>query len=67
MQELSKTFITKEKLDEAIEFALSNPVDYNFALDLNGNMYSGRMSAEPNNSLKTNDGEIDQQKKISTG
>uniref|UniRef100_A0A1A9V554 Small ribosomal subunit protein mS26 n=1 Tax=Glossina austeni TaxID=7395 RepID=A0A1A9V554_GLOAU len=50
-KELSKTFITHEKLDEAIEHALANPVDYNFALDLQGNIYRGRsnvpMSTEP--------------------
>ncbi|KAB0804853.1 hypothetical protein PPYR_01823 [Photinus pyralis] len=38
----SKDFITPDKLDAAIEYALNNPVDYNFALDLDGNVYKGR-------------------------
>ncbi|RZC33578.1 MRP-S26 domain containing protein [Asbolus verrucosus] len=36
------TFITPENLDEVIEKALSNPVDYNFAIDLEGNRIIGR-------------------------
>ncbi|CAD7005751.1 unnamed protein product [Ceratitis capitata] len=40
--ELSKSFITRDKLDTAIEQALANPVDYNFSLDLKGNIYRGR-------------------------
>ncbi|KAH8379346.1 hypothetical protein KR009_004335 [Drosophila setifemur] len=40
--ELSKTFITRENLDAAIETALANPVDHNFAIDLAGNLYQGR-------------------------
>uniref|UniRef100_A0A1A9X0Z4 Small ribosomal subunit protein mS26 n=1 Tax=Glossina brevipalpis TaxID=37001 RepID=A0A1A9X0Z4_9MUSC len=47
-KELSKTFITREKLDEAIEYALANPVDYNFALDIQGNMYRGRTNIPTN-------------------
>jgi small subunit ribosomal protein S26 len=39
---LSTTFITPDKLDEAIDHALANPVDYNFAIDLQGNQYMGR-------------------------
>lgn len=38
----SKTFITHENLDEAIELALANPVDYNYAIDMAGNLYKGR-------------------------
>ncbi|XP_037934439.1 probable 28S ribosomal protein S26, mitochondrial [Teleopsis dalmanni] len=41
-KENAKTFITLEKLDEAIEHALANPVDYNFSIDLNSNIYRGR-------------------------
>lgn len=41
-QELSKTFITPETLDEAIEHALANPVDYNYAIDLQGNQFQGK-------------------------
>ncbi|KAK9738682.1 Mitochondrial ribosome subunit S26 [Popillia japonica] len=38
-KELSKTFITADNIDEAIEHALANPVDYNFAVDLDGNKF----------------------------
>lgn len=41
-QELSGTFITPETLDAAIDYALANPIDYNFAIDLKGNKYYGR-------------------------
>lgn len=41
-KEHAKYFITPENLDEAIEKALANPVDHNFAIDLNENIYSGR-------------------------
>ncbi|XP_067633199.1 small ribosomal subunit protein mS26-like, partial [Eurosta solidaginis] len=41
-KELAKTFINHENLDVAIEQALANPVDYNFSLDLKGNIYRGR-------------------------
>ncbi|XP_071448960.1 small ribosomal subunit protein mS26 [Hetaerina americana] len=37
----SSTFITPEKLDEAIEYALANPVDYNYCIDLEGNYIYG--------------------------
>ncbi|EDW70690.1 small ribosomal subunit protein mS26 [Drosophila virilis] len=40
--EQSKTFITRDNLDAAIETALANPVDHNYALDLEGNMLRGR-------------------------
>ena len=39
-KENSKTFITRDNIDQAIEFALANPVDYNFSIDLQGNIYS---------------------------
>lgn len=45
---LSKTYILKENLDEAIEHALANPVDYNFAIDLQGNVLSGRVTDSTN-------------------
>lgn len=38
----SATFILKDNLDAAIEHALANPVDYNFAIDLQGNVLAGR-------------------------
>ncbi|KAH8309882.1 hypothetical protein KR067_011329 [Drosophila pandora] len=44
--ESSKTFITRENLDAAIETALANPVDHNFAIDLAGNLYRGRNSSQ---------------------
>lgn len=40
----SKTFITYENLDQAIEVALANPVDYNYAIDMAGNIYQGRVT-----------------------
>lgn len=43
-KEKARTFITREKLDEAIETALANPVDFNFSIDLKGNMYHGRLT-----------------------
>lgn len=42
LQELSVTFITPETLDEAIDRALGNMQDYNYAIDLQGNKYVGR-------------------------
>lgn len=42
----SKNFITEENIDEAIERALTDVVDYNFALDLDGNMIKGSLSVE---------------------
>jgi small subunit ribosomal protein S26 len=41
-KERSKTFITEQNIDAAIEHALANPVDYNFAIDLQGQLYHGR-------------------------
>lgn len=41
---LSRTYIMKENLDQAIEHALANPVDYNFAIDLQGNLLGGRVT-----------------------
>ncbi|KAJ0172054.1 hypothetical protein K1T71_012027 [Dendrolimus kikuchii] len=48
-KELSSTFITPETLDSAIDHAIANPTDYNFAIDLKGNVYKGRdtMAAPP--------------------
>lgn len=39
---LSSTYITAETLEAAIENALANPTDYNYAIDLKGNLYQGR-------------------------
>ncbi|KAJ8965177.1 hypothetical protein NQ314_004320 [Rhamnusium bicolor] len=41
-KEQGKSFITSENIDEAIEYALHNSVDYNFAIDLNGEKIFGR-------------------------
>ncbi|XP_037721525.1 probable 28S ribosomal protein S26, mitochondrial [Drosophila subpulchrella] len=59
--ERSKTYITRENLDAAIETALANPVDHNYAIDLAGNLYQGRSttqlpdaSPEPNQQVASN-------------
>lgn len=41
-QELVKTFIKREDLEDAIETALANPADYNFAIDEEGYIFRGR-------------------------
>ncbi|GBP11683.1 Probable 28S ribosomal protein S26, mitochondrial [Eumeta japonica] len=50
-KELSKTFITADNLDAAIEHAMANPISYNFAIDLQGQHYtesdSTKHSASP--------------------
>ncbi|XP_049964352.1 probable 28S ribosomal protein S26, mitochondrial [Schistocerca serialis cubense] len=43
-KERSKHYITPENIDEAIEKALDNEVDYNFSLDVDGTVYHGRMT-----------------------
>lgn len=50
-KEVVGTFITPETLDEAIETALNNPVDYNFAIDLEGNKILGR-ETQPEEKIK---------------
>lgn len=35
-------FITPDNLDAAIEAAVNSTVDYNFAIDNDGNIYGGR-------------------------
>nr|CAD7567547.1 unnamed protein product [Timema californicum] len=40
----SKTFITAENIDKAIEDALATETDHNYAIDLEGNVYRGRYS-----------------------
>lgn len=42
LQEASSTFITLETLDEAIDHAIANPVDYNYAIDMRGRQFIGR-------------------------
>lgn len=41
-KEQSKYFVTPENIDRAIEEAINNPIDYNFAIDLNGDKIIGR-------------------------
>lgn len=41
------TFITPENIDKAIEHALANITDFNFAIDMDGNMYRGREGNTP--------------------
>uniref|UniRef100_A0A8D9AYY5 Small ribosomal subunit protein mS26 n=1 Tax=Cacopsylla melanoneura TaxID=428564 RepID=A0A8D9AYY5_9HEMI len=47
--ENSKTFITRDNIDQYIEQALSSHIDYNFAIDKEGNVYQGK-KANPRNS-----------------
>lgn len=51
-KEQVKHFITEENIDEAIERALANVVDYNFAIDLDGNMIKGSQSLGKEQSAK---------------
>lgn len=46
-QQLARSIITREMLDDAIETAMDNEVDYNFAIDLEGNIYRGRHQTQP--------------------
>lgn len=41
-QTLVKSFIKREDIQDAIEAAVANPVDYNFSVSLDGNIYRGR-------------------------
>lgn len=38
---VASTFITRKNIDEAIEVALANPVDFNFSIDPSGNKFHG--------------------------
>lgn len=40
-KEAAASFITSKNIDEAIEHALANPTDYNFSIDLEGNIHKG--------------------------
>ncbi|CAG9862873.1 unnamed protein product [Phyllotreta striolata] len=48
-KEECKTIITPDMLDKAIEYALANPVDYNFALESNGEKIIGRNTKPSSN------------------
>ena len=43
-QERLDKVISRDKLDEAIEQALSSETDYNFAIDKAGNRFQGRVT-----------------------
>lgn len=43
-KELAPTFITSANIDQAIEVALANPIDFNFSIDPSGNKYHGTES-----------------------
>jgi small subunit ribosomal protein S26 len=48
--EASKSYITRDNVDQAIEHALANPVSFNFAIDLDGNKYqSGKLITKDEN------------------
>ncbi|CAG9568374.1 unnamed protein product [Danaus chrysippus] len=53
-KELSATFITPDNLEAAIDAALANPIDYNFAIDLKGNHFYGRDTPIVNQDKKDN-------------
>ncbi|XP_015523757.2 probable 28S ribosomal protein S26, mitochondrial [Neodiprion lecontei] len=42
VKEEAITFITEKNIDQAIEDALNNPVDHNWALDLEGTIHRGK-------------------------
>ncbi|XP_065092620.1 small ribosomal subunit protein mS26 [Ochlerotatus camptorhynchus] len=50
-KELSKAYITRDNIEKAIEMALVQPISYNFAIDLNGNIHrtEDRQSQETKN------------------
>lgn len=46
LQARSKTFILTENLDQAIEYALAHPIDYNFAINMEEEILHGRTSTD---------------------
>ena len=44
--------IEPDQLEKAIETALANPVDYEFAIDLEGNIFRGRTTKSKKSSRK---------------
>uniref|UniRef100_A0A182SH54 Small ribosomal subunit protein mS26 n=1 Tax=Anopheles maculatus TaxID=74869 RepID=A0A182SH54_9DIPT len=48
-KEHSKTFITRDNIDKAIELALVQPTSFNFALDRDGNLHRAADSAPKEN------------------
>lgn len=53
-KEKSKSYITNDNIDEAIEKALDNVVDHKYALDLAGNIIKGNSPHEPTTETSTN-------------
>ncbi|XP_053681096.1 probable 28S ribosomal protein S26, mitochondrial [Anopheles nili] len=53
-KEQSKSFITRENIDKAIELALVQPTSYNFALDREGNVHQAAKSKTTNETSKSN-------------
>ncbi|KAF5287573.1 hypothetical protein FQA39_LY15902 [Lamprigera yunnana] len=45
-KEASETFIDRTHIEDTIEYAINNPVDYNFAIDVDGNKMYGREPIE---------------------
>lgn len=41
-QEAAKLFIVRENFDEALDQALENKTDFNYAIDFKGSFYHGR-------------------------
>lgn len=51
----SQTFILPDQIDVAIEEALANPTDFNYAIDLDKNIYYGRRTAKKPDQLPGGD------------
>lgn len=47
-QEAAKSFIVRENFDEALDAALANKTDFNYAIDTDGKMYPGRKYTNTN-------------------
>lgn len=45
-KEAAKSFVVRENFDEALNEAMANKTDFNFAIDVNGNRYPGRTGKE---------------------
>lgn len=56
-QDQSATFILPDQIDEAIEEALANPTDFNFAIDLRENIYYGRRTEPKTKQLPDSGGD----------
>ena len=45
-KEAAKTFIKRENIEEAIDYALANPTNFNFAIDISRNIRFGAATTE---------------------